>query len=96
MSMSIRLLGLSATALLISACATPATRPPAGACNADAIQPYVGQVATPAVVEAARKAAGAELVRALKPDMAATTDYRVERISILLDDANKIVSATCG
>ncbi len=96
MSMSIRLLGLSATALLISACATPATRPSAGACNADAVQSYVGQVATPAVVEAARKAAGAELVRTLKPDMAATTDYRVERISILLDDANKIVSATCG
>ena len=96
MPMLIRLLGLSATALLISACATPATSPAASACNADAINPYVGQVATPAVVEAARKAARAELVRALKPNDAATMDYRVERINILLDDDNRIIRATCG
>ena len=96
MSLSIRLLGLSATALLMSACATPATPPPANACHADAIQSYIGQVATAAVVDAARKAAGAELVRALKPNDAATMDYRAERINILVDDANKIVSATCG
>lgn len=96
MSMSIRLLGLSAIAVLMSACATPATPAAAGACNADAIRPYVGQVATPAVVDAARNAAGAQLVRALKPNDAATMDYRVERINILVDDANKIVRATCG
>ncbi|MEO6226428.1 MAG: I78 family peptidase inhibitor [Thermomonas sp.] len=96
MSMSIRLLGLSAIAMLMSACATPATPPAAGACNANAIRPYVGQVATPAVVDAARNAAGAQLVRALKPNDAATMDYRVERINILVDDANKIVRATCG
>lgn len=96
MSLSIRMYGLSATALLLSACATPATPPTASACNAGAIQPYVGQVATPAVVDAARKSAGAELVRALKPNDAATMDYRAERINILVDDANKIVSATCG
>ena len=96
MSMSIRLLGLSTAALLMSACATPASPPSAGACNADAIKAYVGQTATPAVVEAARKAAGAELVRALKPNDAATMDYRVERINILVDDNNKIVRATCG
>ena len=34
MSMSIRLLGLSTAALLMSACATPASPPSAGACNA--------------------------------------------------------------
>ena len=95
MAKSIHLLGLSATALLMSACATPAS-PPANACNADAIQPYVGQIATPSVVEAARKAAGAQLVRALKPNDAATLDYRVERINILVDDANKILRASCG
>ena len=96
MSLSIRLLGLSATVLLLSACNTPATPASASACNANAIQPYVGQVATPSVIESARKAAGAELVRALKPNDAATMDYRVERINILVDDANKILRATCG
>ena len=96
MSNSIRVFGLAAIALLMSACATPATPPSASACNADAIRPYVGQVATPAVVESARKASGAQLVRALKPNDAATMDYRVERMNIMLDDANKIVRATCG
>ena len=94
--MSIRLFALPAIAMLLSACATPAMPPSASACNADAIQPYVGQVATPTAVEAARKAAGAELVRALKPNDAATLDYRAERINILVDDANKILRATCG
>lgn len=96
MKISPCLSGLSAAALLLSACATPATPPSAGACNASAIQPYVGQLATPTVVEAARKAAGAELVRALKPDDAATMDYRIERLNIMLDDGRRIVSATCG
>lgn len=96
MSNSIRVFGLAAIALLMSACATPATPTSASACNADAIGPYVGQAATPAVVESARKASGAQLVRALKPNDAATMDYRVERINIMLDDANKIVRATCG
>ena len=95
MSMSSRLLGLS-TILLLSACTTPATPPAASACNADAIQPYVGQVATTEVVDAARKAAGAGLVRALKPNDAATLDYRIERLNIMLDEGGKILSATCG
>ena len=92
----IRLLGLSVTALLMSACATPATPPSASACNANAIQPYVGQIATPSVVESARKAAGAQLVRALMPNDAATLDYRLERVNIMVDDANKILRASCG
>ena len=92
----IRLLGLSVTALLMSACATPATPPSASACNANAIQPYVGQIATPSVVESARKAAGAQLVRALKPNDAATLDYRMERINTMVDAANTILRASCG
>ncbi len=96
MSKSIRVIGLTAAVLLMSACATSATSRAATACNADAIQPFVGQAATPAVVESVRKAAGAQLVRALKPNDAATLDYRFERVNIMVDDANKIVRATCG
>ena len=80
----------------MSACATPATPPSASACNADAIQPYVGQVATRAVVDAARKAAGAKLVRALKPNDAATLDYHAERLNLYLNDAGAVVRASCG
>lgn len=88
---------LPALVLSLAACTTaPSTPPTSTGCNADAIHAFVGQVATPDVVEAARKAAGAELVRALKPNQPATMDYRAERINILLDDDNTIVRATCG
>ena len=96
MSMSIRLLGLSAAAVMMSACATPATPPSTSACNSDAIRHYVGQVATSSVIEAARKAAGAEMVRSHKPGDPVTLDYRAERLNILVDDSKKILRATCG
>ncbi len=96
MSMLDRLLAL-ATVMPLSACSTPATAPPAAsACNAYAIQPYVGQVATSDMIDDAGKAAGAKLVRELKPKAAATLDDRVERLNMMLDDDGKIVSAACG
>ena len=96
MSMSIRLLGLSATALLMSACATPATPPSVSTCNAGAVTPYVGQVATPAVVEAARMKAGAGLVRTLKPGQMVTMEYLDGRLNLHVDADNEIIRATCG
>ncbi|MEO5962384.1 MAG: I78 family peptidase inhibitor [Thermomonas sp.] len=96
MSMPTRLLGLSATALLISACVTPATPPSATACNAEAVQSFVGRTATGAVVDAARSAAGAELVRVIKPGQAVTMDFRGERLNLYLDDAGAVARASCG
>lgn len=95
--MSTRPFTIAAIALSLAACtSTPASPPQATGCNADAIHAYVGQAATPDVIEAARKAAGAELVRALKPNQPATMDYREDRINILVDDDNLILRATCG
>lgn len=83
--------------LAVAACTTvPATPPPAQGCNAEAIQPYVGQPASPETVDAARKAAGAELARVLRPGQPATMDYRADRINILLDEHDRIARATCG
>lgn len=96
MSMSIRLSGLSATALLMSACAISATPPSTSTCNADAATPYVGQVATSPVVEAARRKAGAGLVRTLKPGQMVTMEYLDGRLNLHLDADNKIIRATCG
>jgi hypothetical protein len=95
--MPLRPFALPVLALSVAACAgTPASPPLAGGCNADAIRHYVGQVATPEVVDSARKAAGAGLARALKPNQPATMDYRADRINVMLDDDGRIVRATCG
>ncbi len=98
--MSLRLSMLSPL-LLLSACASqPATPPPAAeapmACNADAAARYVGEPATAANIEAVRKASGAKLVRALRPDQAVTLEYRGERVNVLQDAAGIIERITCG
>lgn len=94
-------LSLLSPLLLLAACASrPATPPPAAeapmACNADAAQRYVGQPATAANIEAARKASGATLVRALKPDQMVTLEYRGDRVNVLQDAGGLIERISCG
>ena len=54
-----------AASLAVSACAAtpPVAGEPTGRCDVAAAKAYIGQNASPAVVEQARKAAGAEVVR---------------------------------
>ena len=97
--MSLRPAILVSVILLLAACATPATHaPPAVAdqCNADAAQEHVGHAASTDMVEAARKDAGAELVRVLKPNQPMTMDYRVERLNLYLDANGNIERIACG
>ncbi len=95
--MSIRLLVLPAIALSLAACATGAEPPSmAISCDANAAQAYVGQAATADVVEAARKSAGADIVRTLKPGQMVTMEFRDGRLNLHVDAANAIVRATCG
>jgi hypothetical protein len=81
------------------AASTPsAAAPPSMAsdCKAEAAQQFVGQKATPEVVEAARVAAGAAIVRALRPDMPTTMDYRVDRLNLRTDTNDVVASVDCG
>ncbi|MEO5629554.1 MAG: I78 family peptidase inhibitor [Thermomonas sp.] len=99
--MSMRLLilpvVLAAAALLVSACTTMSAAPPvAGSCNADAVQAYTGQIATTGVIDAARKAAGAEMVRTLKPGQVVTMEYLEGRLNLHVDGNNAIVRGACG
>lgn len=95
--MSLRLLTLSSATLLMAACATTTEAPPiANGCDAQAVQTYLGQSATPATIETARKAAGAEIVRTLKPGQVVTMEYRDGRLNVHVDASNTIVRATCG
>ena len=40
--------------------------------------------------------ANARHVRVVKPGMAVTMDYRIDRLTVMLDDSGKIESISCG
>jgi hypothetical protein len=90
---------LSVTAVLsLAACTTAPTPPPSErmVCNPAPAQAYIGKTATADVMEAARKAAGAEIARTLKPGQVVTMEYRDGRLNLLVDAANVITAARCG
>ncbi|HFJ9768743.1 I78 family peptidase inhibitor, partial [Pseudomonas aeruginosa] len=67
-----------------------------GRCDANAVQAYVGKQASAAIVEEARRAAGAEVARALRPHDAVTMDYNPRRLNIDVDDTLVIKRLSCG
>ncbi|WP_240912086.1 I78 family peptidase inhibitor [Pseudomonas aeruginosa] len=79
-----------------SASAPAATPAADGRCDANAGQAYVGKQASAAIVEEARRAAGAEVARALRPHDAVTMDYNSRRLNIDVDDTLVIKRLSCG
>ena len=67
-----------------------------GTCDAKAASAFVGQAISEQVAEQARSAAGARGVRIIRPGMAVTMDYRAGRLNLELDEAGRIVKASCG
>ena len=95
--MPMRPLLLLPALLSLAACATPATPPPMqGRCNAEAANAYIGKAADAGTVDAARKAAGAERVRTLKPGQMVTMEYLEGRLNLYLDASGKIERIGCG
>lgn len=97
---------VAALLFALSACTMnpPRDMPPTGGpnppmllqCNTDAAQGAVGKVATAAVVEQARKDAGAQTARVLKPGQMVTMEYIEGRLNIHVDERNVIVRVACG
>ncbi|MFD0739747.1 I78 family peptidase inhibitor [Lysobacter koreensis] len=96
---------LLAAAFGLAGCATAADppmsdpTPPATAdsCNPDAARANaLGKVATAAVVEQARKDAGARMARVLKPGQMVTMEYMEGRLNIDVDAGNVITNLRCG
>lgn len=70
--------------------------PPTGqACNAEAAQFAVGRVATPALVENARQAAGARMVRVLRPGLAVTQEFSPDRLNLTVDEGGVVTDVSC-
>jgi Peptidase inhibitor I78 family len=77
-----------------------AEEPEAGAgpvaCDAEAVQRFVGEAYTPELGEQARVASGATIARALRPGEVVTMEFRADRLSLTLDESGRIVRASCG
>jgi len=65
-------------------------------CDVEAAREFVGSQATADVIEQARAAAGAELVRTLEPGQMVTMEFHNSRLNLKVDDGNIIIDATCG
>jgi peptidase inhibitor I78 family protein len=65
-------------------------------CDAGKAAAAIGQLPLAEVVEAARKAAGAEVVRTLRQGQPITKEFRVGRLNLVLDAEGRIASANCS
>jgi hypothetical protein len=65
-------------------------------CDAEGAASFVGQPATPEIVEAARVAAHAAEVRVIPKDGGATRDFKPGRLNLMLDEAGRIAELRCG
>ena len=75
---------------------TPTVVGSAGRCDSAALDDLAGKAASEAVVKQAVTASGAKTARVVKPGMAVTMDYREDRLTIEVDENNRIVRANCG
>jgi len=65
-------------------------------CVANAAEFAIGQQASPALLEEARKRAGAQNARILKPSDMVTLEYRSDRLNLNTNDALVITRVNCG
>jgi len=102
MPTSLAAIAASITALLVSACRSPAPRqdtapaPVAGRCNAAPAQFALGRTADAALESEARTRAGAKTVRVLRPNQVVTMEFNAERLSLTVDDAGRVTRVSCG
>ncbi|MED5608122.1 MULTISPECIES: I78 family peptidase inhibitor [Pseudomonas] len=90
-------------AILLAGCSSadkpaesPAAAPEAGRCNAGAVQSLVGKPLSQALVEQARRDAGAQNARVLHPHDAVTLEYNSQRLNINVDDRELVRGLNCG
>lgn len=81
---------------VLAACQPAAEPPPAlpdmtAQCGAERLQSLIGQ---PEAALKTRDRKGP--VRVLRPGMAATMDFRHDRLNVLLDKSGTIIELTCG
>lgn len=105
MSRSASFFGAALLAASLSACTTtPIAGDPGedkgeaapGLCDSSTLGWTVGKTADAALVERAQRESGAKSVRVLKPGQVVTMEYSDTRLTIRVDEHNKVTSANCG
>jgi hypothetical protein len=86
------------TMFAVAACAPVAPLPgaPTGECSASGLGDLVGRTATPALVNRAKRRAGASVARILRPGQVVTMEYLNGRLNVNVDDKNRVKSFNCG
>jgi hypothetical protein len=67
-----------------------------GNCSAEAAGDLIGKPYSAAAVEKARLASGSKTVRVIRPGMAVTMDYRIDRLNVDLDEKDVVTRVHCG
>lgn len=92
---------IAAPALLLALAGCTQERPaplpgPAGVCQAEPVQRFVGQPATPALVEQVRVAAGATTARRITPEMRVTMKFSDSRVNVWVGLKGEAERISCG
>jgi len=89
---------LGLTMFAVAACAPVAPLPgaPTGQCSAKGLDSMVGQLATPSLVNRAKRRAAASVARVLKPGQIVTMEYLSGRLNVNVDGKNRVKTFTCG
>lgn len=90
-----------ATALLLSACATPMPKPdrpdkPPTQCGMRKLGAYLNRQADEPTLASVRSAVRHDRIRVLRPGTAMTMDYRADRLNIDVGEDGRIRRFYCG
>ena len=76
--------------------ATPAPVGEAQACNVDKLQGYVGQPATPELLDKVRRESHSATARRITPEMRVTMEFRADRVNIWVGLKGEAERINCG
>ncbi|MFP5330070.1 MAG: I78 family peptidase inhibitor [Alphaproteobacteria bacterium] len=99
--MSVRNWAGLAGALALAACSTAQPAPvdggsPNGTCDPSNIQQFVGRERSPALEEEMRRVSGAAIVRWVPHGTMITMEYRADRLTVFLDQNNRVERLSCS
>jgi hypothetical protein len=91
---SLALLPLAACQIAQSDATAPG--PPPGTCHNEALGQFTGQPASQELGARMLRESGARIIRWVPKGSMVTMEYSAERVTVLLDGANRVERASCG
>lgn len=86
-----------AGAVGLAGCATASTAPATGGtCNDTGLSGYVGRPYSPALGSEMQRRSGSRILRVIRYNQVITMEFSAERLTVSLDQQEKIASARCG